>query len=483
MKFLGLRIEDHDSNITFTDGKKVKYCATERLFGVKHHGYDNNWQWGDVLADWGIHVNELDAICLITDKVNFAPGELYREVDIGFPCKTFVLDHHYAHALSIWPIGEVPYTNYVFDGFGNDEKSHSLFLGNKLEVSFDVEVSGSVGVRMAGVGKTLGLRYDDSHGLDLAGKVMGLAAYGLVDKQFYDKMSKFPLSRAKELWNYDSWIRKWDNEFDINWLRTIHELTGDKFAEYIGNGTDDVVGYSGGIAQNCVFNGKIVATGQKLMIPPHANDCGLSLGAVEFLRTYYHQEPFDNTGFPFWQNDEIPESEADDETITRVAETIASGGIVGWYQGSGEVGPRALGHRSILMDARIPEAKDIINSRVKNREHFRPFGAAVLREDVSKYFQHDGDVPFMNVSVPVKDMQLNSVTHIDGSCRIQTVTGDDVFARLLRRYKDITGDSVLLNTSLNIGGKPIASKLWEAKEIFSKKDIDLMVIGNDCLDK
>ena len=142
MNFLGLRIEDHDSNITFTDGKKVKYCATERLFGVKHHGYDNNWQWGDVLADWGIHVNELDAICLITDKVNFAPGELYREVDIGFPCKTFVLDHHYAHALSIWPIGEVPYTNYVFDGFGNDEKSHSLFLENMLAAALTETVLG-----------------------------------------------------------------------------------------------------------------------------------------------------------------------------------------------------------------------------------------------------------------------------------------------------------------------------------------------------
>ena len=89
----------------------------------------------------------------------------------------------------------------------------------------------------------------------------------------------------------------------------------------------------------------------------------------------------------------------------------------------------------------------------------------------------------MNVSVPVKDTELTSVTHIDGSCRIQTVDGEDVFARLLHKYKEMTGDSVLLNTSLNIGGKPIASKMWEAKEMFAKKDIDAMVIGDHLMDK
>ena len=135
------------------------------------------------------------------------------------------------------------------------------------------------------------------------------------------------------------------------------------------------------------------------------------------------------------------------------------------------------------MQARNRRAKDFLNARVKHRESFRPFGAAVLKEDTSKYFDYDGDSPYMNTSVPVLDKELTSVTHVDGSCRIQTVDGDDSFARLLRKYKEITGDSVLLNTSLNIGGSPIASRIWEAKEMFSKKGIDDLVTGNNLFDK
>jgi len=480
MKFVGLRIEDHDSNITYTDGTEVRYFSSERIFGIKHHGLNNHWQWVDILNEWGIHLDELDAVGIITDNIQFSDGEVYREVSIGLPCKTFFIDHHYAHVLSLWPLGNIPYTNYVFDGYGNNERSHSLFLGDKLKLSHDVNVTGSVGISMTTVGKTLGLRSDD-WGLDLAGKVMGLAAYGLIDNEYYERVDAYPLSRIRDIWNYDSWTRKWD-EFDINWLRTVHEVTGDKLASYIGGG-GDIVGYTGGIAQNCVFNGKILSSGQQVAIPPHASDCGLSLGAVEFLRQYYQEDEFDNSGFPFWQStDEIPE-EPSDETIEKVADRLASGKIVAWYQGAGEIGPRALGHRSILMTARDPNAKDHINQKVKHREPFRPFGASVLREDLSKYFDCNYDVPYMNASVPVKSKDLTSVTHVDKTCRIHTVDGGDCFSRLLSKYKEITGDSVLLNTSLNIGGRPIASKMWEAKELFVKKDIDTLVIGNFLLDK
>jgi carbamoyltransferase len=106
-----------------------------------------------------------------------------------------------------------------------------------------------------------------------------------------------------------------------------------------------------------------------------------------------------------------------------------------------------------------------------------------LREDVSKYFDCDYDVPYMNMSVQVKDTRLTSITHIDNTCRIQTVDGDGHFARLLRKYKEMTGESVILNTSLNIGGSPIASRIWEAKELFSKKGIQDMAIGNNFYDK
>ena len=120
---------------------------------------------------------------------------------------------------------------------------------------------------------------------------------------------------------------------------------------------------------------------------------------------------------------------------------------------------------------------------MKHRENFRPFGAAVLREDVKKYFLSDMDVPYMNVCCDVRDKELTSVTHVDGSCRIQTVKEDTPLRRLMERYKEITGDSVLLNTSLNIGGKPIAGKAWEAKELFSKKEIDVLVVGDEIVEQ
>lgn len=482
MKLLGLRVDDHDSNITYTHGKSVRYCATERKFGIKHHGFDNVWQWEDILNSWGVKVEDLDAIAIVTDHIKFEKDENYRELDMGFPCKTFAVDHHWAHALSLWTEGDVPVINYVFDGFGNNDRSHSLYIDGRLEYSHDVQKGGSIGVEMAKVGRTVGLT-GDPWGLDLAGKVMGLQSYGSLDLNYYGRMKHIPLSRVREIWNYDSWYRKWDNDFDINWLRTVHELTQDKLCEYFsGYPSNQPVGYTGGVAQNCVFNGHLYETGQKIIIPPHANDAGLSLGAVEFLRQFYDLEKFSTSGFPFWQDDEST-PEVTDDTVDKAAEALAAGHIVGWYQGRGEIGPRALGHRSILMNPRNPDAKDILNSKVKHREHFRPFGASVLKEETTRYFDFEGAAPYMNISVPVKDTALKSVMHIDNTCRIQTVEGDDGFARLLRKYRDLTGDSVLLNTSMNIGGKPIAAQHWEAKEMFSKKGIDDLFIGNDHLSK
>jgi len=487
MRFLGLRVEDHDSNITYTDGTKVKYLSTERYYGIKHHGYNNTWQWEDILNHWDLSIDDVDAIAVISDQVEFDKGELYREIDLGLPCRCFAIDHHWAHVLSQWPVG-IPYTNYVFDGYGSNERSHSLFVGTDLGVEYNVNKHGSIGIEMAKVGAVLGLKDVTPDGLDLAGKVMGLAAYGLCDEEYFNKMSVYPLSRIKDIWNYDSWDRKWDNDFDINWLRTVHELTSWKLADLLMGEKDNVystekVGFTGGVAQNCVFVGNAIRHGAKLTTIPHANDCGLSLGAVEFLRQHFHEEEFDSSGFPFWQDDEGTE-EVSDDTIVTMAEEIAAGNIVGWYQGHGELGPRALGNRSILCNPRIKNMKDTLNSRVKHREHFRPFGASVLDEDVREHFVGVSQpIPWMNASFQCKDESLSAVTHVDGSCRIQTVSGDGQYARLLRAYKELTGSSVILNTSLNLGGKPICSKHWEAKELFSKTNMDFLAIGNDVLHK
>ena len=184
----------------------------------------------------------------------------------------------------------------------------------------------------------------------------------------------------------------------------------------------------------------------------------MSLGVVELLRKLYDQEPFDRSGFPFWQSDISPEPPSK-QSIKKTAELLARGNIVGWYQGHGEVGPRALGNRSILMRPDIKDGKEIINSKVKHREYFRPFGASILRDKVSKYFDWNEETPYMLYVMEVLDKEsFPSITHVDGTCRPQTVSQDhEVYYELISEFEKLTGIPMLLNTSLNNGGK---ANLW-----------------------
>ena len=270
-------------------------------------------------------------------------------------------------------------------------------------------------------------------------------------------------------------------------VRLCHEETERMFVDYFKSNTsiNDVITYSGGVAQNTIINSEIRKVRPNLYIPPHCNDEGLTLGIVEFLRQYYDQEPFDNSGYPYWQSDETPDSNPSDETIFKTAELLAQGKIVGWYQGNGEVGSRALGNRSILMDPSIRNGKDILNRKVKHREWFRPFGASILEEKTEKYFNWQGTSPHMLYVMDIIDKKsFPSITHVDGTCRIQTVSPNlNSYYRLISEFNEITGIPMLLNTSLNGGGKPICGTKSSAFEIFSTTDIDVLVIGDEIYDK
>jgi len=160
---------------------------------------------------------------------------------------------------------------------------------------------------------------------------------------------------------------------------------------------------------------------------------------------------------------------------------LADGKIIGWFQGQGEIGPRALGNRSILMRPDIPEGKEIINSRVKFREDFRPFGCSVLEAHAEKYFDCDYPSPYMLYSVKVKDKNLlGSITHIDETSRIQTVNSQNnkIFYRLLNKFYQITELPILLNTSLNVNKKPIASTEDDAMGVLAESDLDAVFVGD-----
>jgi len=165
---------------------------------------------------------------------------------------------------------------------------------------------------------------------------------------------------------------------------------------------------------------------------------------------------------------------------------LANGKIVGWYQGKGEIGPRALGNRSILLNPLIKNGKQILNEKVKKREHFRPYGASIIESHTSNFFDCNFSSEYMLYAVKIKNKDLfPCISHIDNTCRIQTVSNNQnqIYYNLLNNFFEKTGVPMLLNTSLNINGKPIASTKKDAMELFKNSDMDILCFGNEIYKK
>ena len=498
MKFIGLRLCEHDSNISYSNDKHVKYYKSERDYQIKHHGFRDLNQWKKIIDNWNINPSEIDAIGIVLDCFSSTylkcdESKLYETIDIplfklmGFDCPVFRIDHHYAHFLSSWPLGIDPTIGFVFDGSGDDFITHSIFKSNEKILNYNEISSPSLGTVLATLGEQLNISGND---LDYAGKIMALKGYGKLSseeiKREKERLSRFNINFLDILWNV-FYIRNLNEQERYNHIQLCHEVTeqiyADHFTQYSHN--DDIVCYSGGIAQNTIINTKLKKIRHNLHIPPHCNDEGLSLGIVEFLRQYYQQDSFDRTGYPFWQSDEAPDSVASEKTISRTAELLAQGKIVGWYQGHGEIGARALGNRSILMDPTIKNGKEILNQKVKHREWYRPFGASILEDETQNYFDWNDTSPYMLYVMDVLDKQsFPAITHGDGTCRIQTVSSNlTSYYSLINKFGDLTGIPMLLNTSLNNGGKPICGSVNEGLELLTSSELDVLVVGDEIYEK
>jgi carbamoyltransferase len=287
---------------------------------------------------------------------------------------------------------------------------------------------------------------------------------------------------------------------------------------------------AGGVALNCVGNGKILREGpfKRIWVQPAAGDAGGALGVAQLIwhrhlggaRTVTPGRDAMNGSYlgPSYGDDEIgamlarygaPAQRLDDASLTaRLADELAAGKVVGYFRGRMEFGPRALGARSILGDARSPDMQKKMNLKIKFRESFRPFAPSVLRERVADYFEMDCDSPYMLLVAPVRESRriamtdaeqqlfgidklnvprsdIPAVTHVDYSARVQTVDActNPRYHALLQAFEERTGCAVLVNTSFNVRGEPIVCTPEDAYRCFMRTDIDVLVLENYLLEK
>lgn len=256
---------------------------------------------------------------------------------------------------------------------------------------------------------------------------------------------------------------------------------------------------AGGVAQNSVANGKIITNTkfEKLYIPPAGHDAGTCLGAALWVYNQVLKNPripTTNHGYLGSQftNEEIIvclekegiafEKLEGEALFNKVSDCLINSGVVGWFQGRAEFGPRALGHRSILADPRRADAKEILNAKIKRRESFRPFAPSILKEYVEEYFELVDDVPFMEKVFPIKKEKhaiIPAVTHVDGTGRLQTVDQDvePKYYGLIENFRKKTGVPILLNTSFN-ENEPIVNTPEEALACYLRTKMDMLVMGD-----
>ena len=352
------------------------------------------------------------------------------------------------------------------------------------------------------------------------GKIMGLASYGNVIEEwlphfiefyksdpngnhfgpwdstgYYDFESKINPLGEKIGVKFDVLDRLKDQlQYDVaaTSQRAFEECFLEVVKPYMEQYPDLPIGVAGGCGLNIIFNTRLVKEfGKKVFVGPGPNDCGIALGAM--LNVLKPQEAFDATysGLTLQDFDALSQYIQDSNinfTTTKfdlkiLAKDILEGKIVGVARGRAEHGPRALGNRSILCNPSIADMKDVLNEKVKHREWYRPFAPVVRFEDVSKYFEWEGESRWMSFCPAVREEwreKLSAITHVDGTARVQTVTREqnEWLYDLLTEFEKQNGVGVLLNTSFNLDGRPILSTIKDAFKILQDTQMDCLILEN-----
>jgi carbamoyltransferase len=463
-------------------------------------------------------------------------------------------EHHESHAASaFFPSPFEDAAIITMDGVGEwATTSIGVGEGNKMKLIREIRFPHSLGLLYSAFTYYCGFKVNSGEY-----KLMGLAPYGeprfaqLIRDHLIDLREDGSYRLDLSYFNYCQGLTMTNAKFDalfgappragetelgqrhMDLAASIQEVTEEvmlKTARYAQKVTGKKnLCLAGGVALNCVGNGVILREGpfEKLWIQPAAGDAGGALGAAQLVWHNLLDKPrtVQSVGSqaadsqrgsllgPRYESQDIKTildaqnvtyEECNDEDVLadRVAELISDENVIGWFQGPMEFGPRALGSRSIIGDARSPKMQSVMNLKIKFRESFRPFAPIVLREHASEYFEIDPkhDSPYMLIVAPVRDdkclkvepglegldklKQLRSVipavTHVDNSARLQTVDGEHNprLAAMMRSFHKQTGSPVLINTSFNVRGEPIVCTPQDALRCFMGTDMDVLVLEN-----
>ena len=587
MKILGISALYHDSAAALIqDGKIVAAAQEERFTRKKHDSRFPSHAIEYVLADAGIGMEDVDCVVfydkpflkferLLETYLAMAPKgfnsfrmampvwlreklflkdvlvKKFKEFHKPFsPDQLFFSEHHFSHAASAFfpsPFEEA--VVLTLDGVGEwATTTAAVGKQNKLEITKEIHFPHSLGLLYSAFTYYTGFRVNSGEY-----KLMGLAPYGtpqykdLILDHLIDLKDDGSFRLDLSYFNYTTGLTMTNRRFSSLFGQPVRAPESDLLTQFhmdiaasIQAVTEEVVlritrdlaneyqipnlCLAGGVALNCVANGKILRDGafENIWIQPAAGDAG---GAVGAALAYWHQEQNQPRAHRVGDSmrgsylgpeysDEDAAAELDaagavykklttGELIEKTASGLANDNAVGWFQGRMEFGPRALGGRSILGNPKSESMQKTLNLKVKYRESFRPFAPSVLREDVAEWFELDTDSPYMllvaevgrNIQrdmtdseeslfgidkLNVKRSEIPAVTHVDYSARVQTVHADTNprYHALISRFKELTGCPVVVNTSFNVRGEPIVCSPTDAFKCFMGTELDILAIGN-----
>ena len=586
MRILGISAFYHDSAAALIDDGRIIAAAQEERFTRRKHdaAFPHN-AIAYCLAEAGMTTGELDHVVfydkpflkferLLETYIALAPrgfrsfkmsiplwlreklfqksllrSEIAKLPGDFDPTRLLFCEHHLSHAASaFYPSPFEDAAVLTMDGVGEwATTSAATGHGNKLEIFQEIYFPHSLGLLYSAATYYTGFKVNSGEY-----KVMGLAPYGQpkyaklildnlidlkpdgsfrLDMSYFDYCTGLTMTNERFAELFGEPVRSPDQlltPFHMDVAASIQSVLEEavlrltrSLAKQTGSRN---LCLAGGVALNCVANGKILRDGNfdNIWIQPAAGDAGGALGAALAAFHLFKNQPrkvdgrdamsgaYLGPGFPQAEVERRLAAAGaratvlgEEEMIETTARALAGEQAVGWFQGRMEFGPRSLGARSILGDPRSPAMQRNLNLKVKYRESFRPFAPAVLREDVSEWFELDSDSPYMLLVADVRDgkrrqmtadeealfgidklnisrSEIPAVTHVDYSARMQTVHSETnpLFHKLLSRFKALTGCPVLVNTSFNVRGEPIVCTPEDAFRCFMGNELDLLVVGN-----